>query len=70
MHHYYVVYSMQTDKGTAIGRTQLTCDDPMDSFKRVEEIEQQILEHLRGGKEPSTRSLFLTWWQAINPDPQ
>lgn len=66
---YYVTYSMTTDAGPAVGRSQITCEFPIDCMRRVEEVERLILDD-RKRNDPSARSLFLTWWAPINPDPQ
>lgn len=66
MIEYYIVYSIRTDKGSGVGRTSVTCSQPIDSMKRICEIEDSIFEDLRK-KESGAENLFLTYWHQIKP---
>lgn len=65
---YYLVYSMITDQGTAVGRCDLDCTAPIDSARRIHEVEAAVLKDAQA-KDPSARNLFLTWWMPIRFEP-
>jgi hypothetical protein len=64
LYEYYVVYSVQTSKGTGLGRTSVTCELPIDSFERVKQVEQSVSVDLRA-KGETVINLFLTFWRQI-----
>ena len=63
---YYIVYSLRTKDGSGLGRTSITTNRPIDSMRRINDVEEIILNDLRKTT-PSAENVFVTFWAPITP---